>query len=99
MKECGVEYNMFTHSPIDPTCKICLASKLQKATGGSGFHTDHRCDALGPAKCFGDRITAGHAILNEENRSAEEEHLAACIIQDAYTGVIGAYACPTKSAV
>lgn len=60
---------------MDPTYKICLASKLQKATRGSGFHTDHRCGALGPAKCFGDRITADHAILNEDNKSAGEENL------------------------
>ena len=102
MQEGGIaknEHNLFTRFPIDPRCNICWASELQKATRGSGFHTDHRCDALEPAKCSRYRITADHAILNEGSKSAEEENLVACIIQDAYTGIIGAYPCPTKSAV
>lgn len=36
--------------------------------------------------------------MNEDNKSAEEENLAACIMQVAYTGILGAYACLTESA-
>ena len=99
-KEGGVPasvHNVFTHFPFDATCKVCLAAKIQKASHAAC--TDHRrCDALPEATAFADRLTADHKIMNEENKSAGDEDLVACIIQDIYTSWLQAYPCKTKSA-
>ena len=99
-KEGGVPkgvHNFFTHFPFDATCKVCLAAKIQKATRAAC--TDHRrCDALPEATAFADRLTADHKIMNEENKSAGDEDLVACGIQDIYTNWLQAYPCKTKSA-
>lgn len=50
-----------------------------------------RPDALLPAAKFGDRVTADHAIMNEGNKSAEDEALCACAIQDAFTNWLQSY--------
>ena len=73
-------HNKFTHSPIEPTCKNCLAARMQKTSRCARTDSNMRCDALLPAVVFGDRITADHAIMNEEeNKSAEDEALCACV--------------------
>lgn len=73
------EHNLFIHFPVDPTCQVCLAANIQKATRQGAATCQGRCGALQPAKAFGDRPTADHAIINEENNSAEEENLVACM--------------------
>ena len=70
---------MFTHFPMCNQCDVCLAAKILKATRMSSQYSTGRCDALPKAEQFGDRLTADHAILNEENKSAEDGNLVACI--------------------
>ena len=55
-------------------------------------------DALLPALVFEDSLIADHAILNEDNKSAEDEALCACIIQDGATDWLQASPCKTKGA-
>ena len=71
---------------------------MQKAQHGACDLDNRRCDALPDAVCFGDRLTADHAILNEENKSAEDENIVACVIQDSFTDWLQAYPCKTKNA-
>ena len=90
-------HNEFTHFPHDPNCKICVASRLQKAA--RPFKIDNaRPHAFAPALKFGDRLTADHAIMNQENMSAEDEALVACVIQDGFSQWLQAFPCKTKSA-
>ena len=100
-KEGGVpksEHNVFTHNPMSNTCAVCLASKIQKASRVNSKHAIKRVDALPEAEIFGDRLTADHAVLNKENKSAEEENLYACVIQDGATDWLQSYPCKTKNA-
>ena len=71
---------------------------MQKATHGACDLDNRRCDALTEATCFADRLTADHAILNEDNKSAEDENIVACIIQDGFTDWLQAYPCKSKNA-
>ena len=71
---------------------------MQKAIHGACDLDNRRCDALPDATCFADRITADHAISNEENKSAEDDNIVACIIQDGFTDWLPAYPCKTKNA-
>ena len=93
---------MFTTSslnfPHDPNCRICVASRLQKAARPFKTDSNARPDALAPALKFGDRLTADHAIMNQENMSAEDEALVACVIQDGFSQWLQAFPCKTKSA-
>ena len=91
-------HNEFTHFPMCPTCKMCLSAKMQKASRCSRDTCNMTCDALLPAVVFGDRLTVDHAIINKENKSAEDENLNACIIQDGATDWLQAYLCKTKGA-
>ena len=92
------EHNEFTHFQFSPLCQICLNSKMQKATHGACDLDNRRCDALPEATCFADRVIADHAILNEDNKSAEDENIVACIIQDGFTDWLQAYPCKPKNA-
>ena len=83
---------------MDPTCKICLFSKIQNSSRCKRTVDNHRVDALAPAVAFADRLTSDHAVLNEDNKSAEDENLYACIIQDDATDWLQAYPCKTKGA-
>ena len=51
-----------------------------------------------PSVVFGDRLTADHASMNEENKSAEDGALCACVIQDGATNWLQSYPCKTKRA-
>ena len=92
------EHNVFTHFPMSNECAVCLAAKIQKASRVSSKHAVGRVDALPKAEQFGDRVTADHAIMNDENISAEDENLVACIIQDGAIDWLQGYACKTKGA-
>ena len=81
----GGVHNQFTRFPHDPTCKICMAARMQKTSRCKRNESSMHPDALLPAAKFGDRITADHAIMNEENKSTEDEALCACVIQDGFT--------------
>ena len=70
---------------------------MRKAQHGACDLDNRRCDALPDAVCFGDRLTADHAILNEENKSAEDGNIVACVIQDSFTNWLQAYPCKTKN--
>ena len=78
-------HNEFTHFPHDPNCKICVAPRLQNAARPFKNESNARPDALAPALKFGDRLTADHAIMNQENMSAEDEARVACVIQDGFS--------------
>lgn len=91
-------HNEFTHFPHDPNCHICIAARLQKAARASNTDANARPDALLPAMKFGDRITADHAVMNDDNKSAEDEALNACVIQDGFSNWLQSYPCKTKGA-
>ena len=92
------EHNEFTQFPFIPLCQVCLSAKMQKAPHGACDLDNRRCDALPGAVRFGDRLTAEHATLNEDNKSAEDENIVACVIQDGFTDWLRAYPCKTKNA-
>ena len=71
---------------------------MQKTSRCARTVDNARCDALPPACCCADRLTSDHAITNEGNKSAEDENLTACIIQDGATDWLQAYPCKTKGA-
>ena len=92
----GGVHNEFTHFPHDPTCKVCMAARMQKTSRCKRNGSSMRPDALLFAAKFGDRITADHAIMDEENKSAEDKTLCACVIQDGFTNWLQSYPCKTK---
>ena len=77
--------------PKDRNCEICQRTKITRApcrrrNGG----------AVPPAESFGDLITAGHKVLNE-NCESRNNHRYAIVVQDLATQWIQSYPCRTKT--
>ena len=60
-------HNQFTHFPRDANCPVCNETKVQKARCATNPPVE--ADSMPQAKTFADRITADHAILNEDDSS------------------------------
>ena len=90
----SARHNYFTHFPLDNNCEICKLVKRTRAACRSG--TVPEPDGLPPAGRFGDRLTADHKTLSEE-QSARGGERYALIVQDEYSKWIQAYATHTRS--
>ena len=90
------EHNIFTHFPKDPTgnCEICNANKPNRAYVRSKAQPEP--DGLPIPKQWADALTADHKILNDGDKSREQDKTA-CIIQDRATHWLQGYTAPTKN--
>ena len=88
----SARHNLFTHFPSDPDGEISKMTNIKRAPCKAG--TIPEPDGLPPAKQFGDRLTADHKTLMDEQTSRGGAR-SALIIQDEHTRWIQAYA--TKS--
>ena len=73
---------------------MCKATKTQRAQ--CRIKTEHKPDDLPAPEAFADRITADHAILNDEDASREGDKVL-LVVQDAHTKWIQSYPAQTKS--
>ena len=85
------KHSVYTHFPIDRNCEICKRTKITRAPcrrriGG----------AVPRAENFGDLITAGHKVLNE-NCESRNNHRCAIVVQDLAAQWIQSYPCKTKT--
>ena len=90
----SARHNKFTHFPLDKNCEICKLVKCTRAACKAGTVPER--DGLPPATQFGDRLTADHKSLADD-QSARNGARYALIIQDEYTKWIQAYATKTRS--
>ena len=90
----SARHNQFTHFPLDMHCEICKLVKSTRSACKSG--TVPEPDGLPPADRFGDRLTADHKTLADD-QSARGGERYALIIQDEYSKWIQAYATRTRS--
>ena len=84
-------HSIFTHSPKDRNCEVCLRTKIARApcrkrTGEAA----HRAEKLG------DLITADHKVLYEKGES-RNNHRYAVVVRDFATQRIQSYPCTTKT--
>ena len=85
------KHSVYTHFPKDPSCDICLKTKLTRAS------CRRRAGTVVPrAEHFGDMITADHKIFREESES-QNNHRYAVVVQDLATQWIQSYPCKTKN--
>ena len=90
----SVRHNWYTHFPLDMSCEICKMVKRTKASCKAG--TIPEPDGLPPARRFGDRLTADHKTLMDD-QAARHGARYALIIQDEYTKWTQAYATKSRS--
>ena len=90
----SARHNLFTHFPLDMNCEICKLVKLTRAACRAGTVPEQ--DGLPPAQKFGDRLTADHKVLTDD-QTARSGAKYALVIQDEYTKWIQAYATKTKN--
>ena len=88
------KHNPFTHFPKDPNCEVCKECKTQRSRCKSC--PDGKPDGLPEPKAFADAITADHAILNEEDKSRDNDR-AVCVIQDQHTHWLQSHPAPSRS--
>ena len=89
----SARHNLFTHFPLDMNCEICKLVKLTRAACRAGTVPEQ--DGLPPAQKFGDRLTADHKVLTDD-QTARSGAKYALVIQDEYTKWIQAYATASK---
>ena len=87
-------HNQFTHFPRDANCPVCNETKVQKARCATNPPVE--ADSMPQAKAFADRITADHAILNDEDGSRTGD-MVAMVIQDEFSKWIQAYPADSKN--
>ena len=92
--KCDGSHNQFTHFPRDPNCPVCNETIVQKARCAANPPVEK--DTLPPAREFADRITADHAILNDDDKARSVDQVA-MVIQDEFTKWLQAYPAPNKS--
>ena len=90
----SARHNKFTHFPLDTNCEICKLVKCTRAACKTGAVPER--DGLPPAQKFGDRLTADHKTLADD-QSARSGARYALVIQDEYSKWIQADATKTKS--
>ena len=90
----SARHNKFTHFPLDTNCEICKLVKCTRAACKTGAVPER--DGLPPAQKFGDRLTADHKTLADD-QSARSGARYALVIQDEYSKWIQAYATKTRS--
>ena len=76
----GGRHNLFTHFPKDTNCRVCRRSKV--TTAPCTRNSDDRADRIKVAERFGDKITADHKILTEEQEARMHHKYAAVVVQD-----------------
>ena len=82
---------VFTHFPKDPSCDICLKTKITRA------YCRRRAGTVVPrAERFGDLITAGHKIPSEESESRDNLR-DAVVAQDLATQWLQSHPCKTNT--
>ena len=85
------KHNIYIHFPRDRNCEVCLRTKLTRVA------CRRRTGEAPPrAEKFGDWITAGHKVLNEEG-GARNNHRYEVVVQDLATQRIQSYPFKTKT--
>ena len=85
------KHSLYTHFPKDPSCDICLKTKITRPS------CRRRAGTVVPkAENVGDLITADHKVLSEESES-RNSHRYAVVVQDLATQWIQSYPCKTKT--
>ncbi len=75
------KHNIWTRFPKDMTCDICRACKTDRAHCRS--REPGAVDALPIPLNFANALTADHAIINEDDKSREEDRVALVILDRA----------------
>ncbi|MDP7560267.1 MAG: DNA cytosine methyltransferase, partial [Planctomycetota bacterium] len=88
------KHNIWTHFPKDMECEICRSCKTCRAHCRS--REPGAADALPIPVNFADALTADHAIINEDDKSREEDRVA-LVILDRATQWLQSYATKTKN--
>ena len=85
------EHSIYTHSPKDRNCDICLRTKITRALCRKRTGT-----VVPRAEQIGDLITADHEVLSEGCES-RNNHRYSVLVQDLTTQWIQSYPCKTKT--
>ena len=84
--------SVHTHFPKEPTCDICLKTKITRTSS-----CRRRAGTVVPrAENLGDLITADHRVLSEGSES-RNNHRYVVVVQDLATQRIQSYPCETKT--
>ena len=85
------KHSGYTHFPKDPSCDICLKTKIKRASC-------RRCagTVVPRAVNVGDLITADHKVLSEESESRNNDRYAV-VVQDLATQWLQSYPCKAKT--
>jgi len=88
------KHNIFTHFPKDPNCPICRETKVNRVYCRS--QPSERPDSLPEPKDFADAVTCDHKILNEEDKSRNQDQNI-FVIYDRAKHWLQAYPVETKN--